>query len=526
MNKFNVLEISPELLKGINKKKYEEMTEVQARAIPLALEGYDVIVEAPTGTGKTMAFAIPILESIEDNDKLQAIILAPTRELVIQITKEIKEVASFQKFKITSIYGGEHIERQFRELKKNPQIIVATPGRLMDHMQRQTIKLKDIKIFVLDEADEMLNMGFREDIDYILADVKNRKQTMLFSATISKEIEELGRLYLTSPKTIRVKGEETKPHIKQTYVMIEEKDKVEAITRIIDYYDYKLVIVFCNTKKAVDEVSYKLTSSGYNAIALHGDMKQMQRDQVMHRFRSGDINILVASDVAARGLDVDDVDVVINYDVPQDDEYYVHRIGRTGRARRSGMAITLVLRKERYRLKQINIAAGSNLELFKIPTLNEVMEVRINKVITEALKNSYASDNKYGKIINKAINDNSIDKDELIYGLLIGKLKNFENSAERLDLNDNEGFGKSRQVRMFITLGKKDKFKAKTIRELIMNKVKVKPKDITNVDVFEKFSFFEVPTNLAGQVLSKLHKSIVLGKRVSVEVANDKKKRR
>lgn len=521
-NKFNELSISPELLKGISKKKYEEMTEVQARVIPLALDGLDVIVEAPTGTGKTMAFAIPILESIDNSKTLQAIILAPTRELALQIKNEFNSVASYQNINVVAIYGGESYEKQFRELKKQPQIIVATPGRLMDHMQRKTIKLNDIKIFVLDEADEMLNMGFREDIDFILADIKNRKQTMLFSATISKEIEEIGKLYLKNPVTVRVKDETTKPQIKQKYVLIEENNKIEAITRIIDYFGYKLVMVFCNTKKAVDEVSYKLSSSGYIVEALHGDMKQMQRDLVMKRFRSGEVNILVASDVAARGLDIDDVDVVINYDVPTDDEYYVHRIGRTGRAKRSGLAITFVLKKERHRLKYMSLASKSEIELMKLPTLREVMEVRINRIIVDALKNDLNSN--YIKIINKVIEEHDIDKDRLIYGLLSNKLNKLDVTAEVIDLKEDKQ-SDSKYTRMFISLGKKDNANAKKIKDLLINHANISAKEISSIDVYDKFSFFDVSSKVAGQVIKRVHNKVHLGKKISVEIANDKKKR-
>jgi len=293
MNKFVDLNVDPLIKKGIEKKQFEEMTEVQESVIPLALEGLDVIAQAPTGTGKTISFAIPLLESIDPtSENIQAIIIAPTRELAVQITEEIKEVAYFQKkIKIVAVYGGEFIGRQMNALKARPQIIVATPGRLMDHLRRRTIKLKNIKTVVLDEADEMLNMGFREDIDTILSEINTDHQTMLFSATISKGIEDIAKTYLKSPRIIRIsKNSLTVPLIDQRYISVDSKDKIEVMSRIIDLNDYNLVMIFCNTKRAVDEVSSKLLQRGFMVEALHGDMKQMQRDRVMQRFKGGQIN--------------------------------------------------------------------------------------------------------------------------------------------------------------------------------------------------------------------------------------------
>ncbi|MDD3348664.1 MAG: DEAD/DEAH box helicase, partial [Bacilli bacterium] len=356
MKKFEELMINPLLIKGIEKMKFEAMTEIQEKVIPTALEMQDIIAQAPTGTGKTVAYALPILNKIDiTTEVIQTIVIAPTRELAVQITKEINTVAYYLKdVKAVAIYGGESIDRQITALKKRPQIIVATPGRLMDHMERRTVRLDNVTTVILDEADEMLNMGFKEDIDYILTNIKLDHQTMLFSATISKEIERIATRFLNKPITIRIAASElTVPTISQKMIEVKEKDKVEIIARLIDINDYKLVMVFCNTKRMVDEVTSQLLLRGFMTEALHGDMKQMQRDRVMNRFRGGLINILVASDVAARGLDIDDVDVVVNYDVPTDEEYYVHRIGRTGRAKKLGLSVTLVTRSEKNRLKSI-----------------------------------------------------------------------------------------------------------------------------------------------------------------------------
>ena len=337
---FNNLPIEENLIKATQRCGYEEMTEVQELVIPVALEGNDILAQAPTGTGKTCAYGLPILENINlrSND-VQVLILAPTRELAIQITEDLREYSYYKEgVRIVTLYGGEYIEKQITSLKKKPQIVVATPGRLMDHMERRTVRLDRLTTVVLDEADEMLNMGFREDIDTILSQTnENDHQTMLFSATFSKEIENITKEYLHNPKTIKVSRKElTMSNITQNYVTVREQDKVEVISRIIDINSYEVVMIFCNTKKTVDEVTSGLLQRGFVAEALHGDMKQLQRERVMTRFKNKQINILVASDVAARGLDISGISHIYNYDIPESAETYIHRIGRTGRAGEEG----------------------------------------------------------------------------------------------------------------------------------------------------------------------------------------------
>ena len=375
---FTNLPIDENLIKATLRCGYEEMTEVQELVIPVALEGHDVLAQAPTGTGKTCAFGLPILENINiKSNNAQVLILAPTRELAIQISEDLREYAYYKEgIRIVTLYGGEYIEKQITSLKKKPQIVVATPGRLMDHMERRTVRLDNISTVVLDEADEMLNMGFREDIDTILSQVKdNDHQTMLFSATFSPEIEAITKEYLRKPKVIKINRKElTLSNITQNYLTVREQDKVEVISRIIDINSYDLVMIFCNTKKTVDEVTSGLLQRGFVTEALHGDMKQMQRERVMARFKAKQVNILVASDVAARGLDVSDVDVVFNFDLPQEDEYYVHRIGRTGRAKREGVAISLISGKEIYRLKSIMKYTKAEITPIQIPNLDLVIK--------------------------------------------------------------------------------------------------------------------------------------------------------
>ena len=338
--RFEELNLSSEILKAVENKGFEETTPIQAQSIPYIMEGRDIIGQAQTGTGKTAAFGIPILEKLSHEEKtVQGMVICPTRELAIQVAEEIRELAKFKRgVEILPIYGGQPIDRQIKALQKRPQIIVGTPGRIMDHMNRGTLKIDKVRMIVLDEADEMLDMGFIEDIITILKAVPEERQTMLFSATMPKPILELTKRFQKNPKHVMVVHKElTAPKVEQIYFEVKEKTKPEVLSRLIDMYNPKLSLVFCNTKRKVDELVAELQGRGYFADGLHGDLKQVQRDRVMSKFRSGAVDILVATDVAARGIDVDDIEAVFNYDLPQDEEYYVHRIGRTARAGRESL---------------------------------------------------------------------------------------------------------------------------------------------------------------------------------------------
>lgn len=385
--KFTELKLSKEVLRAIEKMGFEETMPIQSEAIPPMLEGRDVIAQAPTGTGKTCAFGIPVIENISQEDRsIQVLVLCPTRELVIQTAEELQNVAKFKKdIMILPIYGGQQIERQIIALRKRPQIVVATPGRMMDHLRRRTAKINTLKVVVLDEADEMLNMGFREDIDTILQTVPEEKQMVLFSATLSKDIREIANTYQKDAVMVKIAHKEmTIPTIAQYYLEVKGKNKLELLTRIIDSNRYTLCIVFCNTKKMVDELAETLVRRGYSAEALHGDIKQAQRDKVMSRFRKGAVDILVATDVAARGIDVDDIEAVINYDIPSELEYYVHRIGRTGRANKAGVAYTFVAGREMSKLRDIMYYTKAKIHLFKLPTLIDVEEMRVSQILKNA----------------------------------------------------------------------------------------------------------------------------------------------
>ena len=532
---FTNLPIDENLIKATLRCGYEEMTEVQELVIPVALEGHDVLAQAPTGTGKTCAFGLPILENVNiKSNNAQVLILAPTRELAIQISEDLREYAYYKEgVRIVTLYGGEYIEKQITSLKKKPQIIVATPGRLMDHMERRTVRLDNINTVVLDEADEMLNMGFREDIDTILSQVKdNDHQTMLFSATFSPEIEAITKEYLRKPQVIKINRKElTLSNITQNYLTVREQDKVEVISRIIDINSYDLVMIFCNTKKTVDEVTSGLLQRGFVTETLHGDMKQLQRERVMNRFKAKQVNILVASDVAARGLDVNDVDVVFNYDLPQEDEYYVHRIGRTGRAKREGVAISLISGKEIYRLKSIMKYTKAEITPVQIPNLDLVIKSRVERIIrgakTETTKNI---NNKYFKAIRKAIYElacEDISAEEIITGLILQQM-NIEQDEEVVEVkNALEKTVSSRKkdvIRFFINIGKKDKIKVYNLTDMIVKRTRLSNADINNVDIHDEFSFFEVPRTYENEIYAAFNRKEKNGRKIVVEESHPKEK--
>ena len=535
---FKDLQINEQILNGIARKEFTTLTEIQEKVIPFALSGKDLLGQAPTGTGKTLAFTIPILDKIDEEKRVcQALIIAPTRELAMQITSDINEISYYMNVKAVTLYGGELIDKQITALRRKPQVIVATPGRLLDHVNRGTVSLDNVKIVVLDEADEMLDMGFREDINAILDKVPEH-QTMLFSATFSNDIEEIAYKYMNDPKKIAVNhGSLTVERIDQKYILCAEKDKIEVISRIIEVREFKIVMIFCNTKKSVDEVTSALLTRGFLAEALHGDMKQMQRDRVMARFREGTINVLVASDVAARGLDIENVDVVFNYDLPTDEEYYVHRIGRTGRASKDGLSISLITPKEKWRLYSIIRYAKTKIEQIQVPSLDKVIKLRTKRLLSRALEiaslNNNFEDvdyesNKYMSIIEKQIEKfEDAPKDLLIKGLLSiiinadGKNNEIEEAKEEV----NSRLAKNSQggVRMFITLGKRDNIRIYTITDMLVKNTSLSNAEINNVSLCDNFSFFEVPSEHVDEVLSLSDEIRYKGRRLRIEVTKNPK---
>lgn len=374
---FNDLHLSENLLKALADMNFSNPSSIQKEAIPQVLSGNDIIAKAPTGSGKTAAFAIPIIEKLDlnpDNKSIQALVLCPTRELTIQVHKEFEKLTKYEEnVAVVSVYGGQNIDRQLNALKRNPQIIVATPGRLMDHLRRGSINLNAAHTIVLDEADEMLDMGFREDIHTILEGTPVNRQTILFSATMAKDIIEITKKFQKSPNIVDVTDNlMNTPNIEQQYFEVVEKNKVELLTRLLTLHNVKLALVFCNTKSNVDRVVEILKTKGYFSDAIHGDMNQAQREKVMRGFRNGSVEVLVATDVAGRGIDVKNIEAVFNYDLPRDDEDYIHRIGRTARAGESGIAFTFVSKKQTQSIRRIERANGIQIHQKEIPTYEEI----------------------------------------------------------------------------------------------------------------------------------------------------------
>lgn len=416
-------DIDERILRAVKELGYEVMTPIQSQAIPVMLEGKDVIGQAQTGTGKTAAFGIPIIQNADpDNGHLQAIVLCPTRELAIQAAEEIRKYAKYMAgIKVLPVYGGQDISKQIRSLKGDVQVVVGTPGRVMDHMRRHTLKLDHLKTIILDEADEMLDMGFREDIETILKEIPADHQTGLFSATMPKPILDITQSYQKEDAVfLKMPAKElTIPLVKQYYYEVSRKNKEEVVSRLLDYYNPKRTLIFCNTKRMVDELAENLTGRGYFAEALHGDLSQQQRDRVMAGFRNGQTEILIATDVAARGIDVDDVEAVFNYDIPQDIEYYVHRIGRTGRAGKKGRAFTLVVGREVYKIRDIERVCKTKVEARSVPSAADIKSSKSEKILNRILdvySNNDITD--MTKIIEQKLNDEDCTAIELAAAFL------------------------------------------------------------------------------------------------------------
>ena len=420
--KYEESELDKRIIKAVTEMGYEEMTPIQQMAIPLLLEGRDIIGQAQTGTGKTAAFGIPLLQAMDtENEHVQGIILCPTRELAIQAAEELRHFSKYMTgIKVLPVYGGQDIDKQIRSLYSKTTIVVGTPGRVLDHIRRHTLKLNDIKVVVLDEADEMLNMGFIEDIETILASVPEEHQTALFSATMPQSIIKIAKKYQKDAQKIEIaKKELTIPLVKQYYYEVKRQNKAEVVSRLLDYYNPKLSLIFCNTKKMVDDLTEDLKGRGYFAEGLHGDMSQMMRDKVMKGFRSGTVEILIATDVAARGLDVEGVEAVFNYDIPQDIEYYVHRIGRTGRAGKKGRSFTLVVGKEIFRIRDIERACNTKVKARTVPSVADIQGAQANKVFSEVMELMNSADMAaLEQLIQEKINEEDVTALELCAGFL------------------------------------------------------------------------------------------------------------
>ena len=527
--RFEEMGLSEEIQKAVRYMGFEEASPIQAKAIPAMISGIDLIGQAQTGTGKTAAFGIPLLEKVDPKlKKLQAIVLCPTRELAIQVADEIRNLSRYMHgIKVLPIYGGQDIVKQIRSLKSGTQIVIGTPGRVMDHMRRKTMKLDFVHTVVLDEADEMLNMGFREDIEFVLSGVPEERQTVLFSATMPKPIMEITKKFQNNAKVIKVtKKELTVPNIEQYYYDVKPKKKEEVLSRLLDIYSPRLSVVFCNTKKQVDLLVNALLGRGYFAAGLHGDMKQEQRDRVMQGFRTGKTEILVATDVAARGIDVDEVEAVFNYDLPQDDEYYVHRIGRTGRAGREGRAFSFVSGKEVYKLKEIQRYCKTKIYAQKVPSLNDVANTKMENILDDVERVIEQEDlDMMINAIEERVNNSeftAMDMAAAFLKICCGMTEHNKNTEESDWEFGDTGAGEDGMVRLFINIGKKQRVRPGDILGAIAGESGMDGKLIGTIDMYDKYTFVEVPREYAREVLNAMKNVKIKGKTVAVEPANQK----
>jgi ATP-dependent RNA helicase DeaD len=526
---FEELALSQEVRKAVLEMGFEQCTPIQAQAIPVLLEGKDVIGQAQTGTGKTVAFGIPIVEKLDARDRhVQSLILCPTRELAIQVSEEIRKLIRFKPgVQIVPIYGGQPIERQIRALRQGVHVVIGTPGRVIDHIERRSLDLSQTKTIVLDEADEMLDMGFREDIESILKSIPETRQTVFFSATMAKPILALTKEYQTNPVHIAVLHKElTVSNIDQKYLDLPERSKMEGLSRLIDLHDPKLSLVFCNTKRKVNDVVSELQARGYFADGLHGDLKQSERNAVMDKFRKGIVDILVATDVAARGIDVDDVEVVFNYDVPLDEESYVHRIGRTGRAGKSGKAFTFVAGREMYQLRDIERYTKSKILVQKMPTVNEVEEKKMGQMLDRV--KSMIEEGHLAKqidLVEKMMGDHysSVEVAAALLKLLMGDNEKAADGKPQPSQGSAEDQGaEPGMVRLFINLGRNQRIQPKDIVGAIANEAGIAGKSIGLIDIYENFTFVEVPQGDAPKVLEVMQNSQIKGKAIRIQVARRK----
>jgi len=518
--KFEDFSISKETLRTVSEIGFEEPTPIQVTAIPLILQGKDVIGQAQTGTGKTAAFGIPIVEMAKKGKKPFAIILEPTRELAVQVALEMNRIGSGKKIHAFPVYGGKSIDIQIRALRAGVDVVVGTPGRIIDHIQRKTLSLSDIRIVVLDEADEMLDMGFIEDIETILKTTPAERQTLLFSATMPLPILNITKKFMRTPEKIRINPKDVVvPSIKQVFYEVRDADKLNALTRLIDVEDPLLAIVFCHTKREVDDVAMKLQQMGYNASPLHGDFTQTHRDEVMDKFKKGKLDILVATDVAARGLDIKNVTHVINYSIPQNPLSYIHRIGRTGRAGKSGIAITLVSPREYRHLKLIERTAKTTIDKKSLPTSKEVLKAKEKSIAKEiALMISEKKHEGYLKTIEVLAAECSVAE------IAAAALCIAYGEPKVAHVNESAAPEQRGNIaRLFMTIGRKDKITVAEIVKAIASGARIPGSRIGKIELHDSFTFVEVPADLADVVIHSLDDMMVMGRRVQIKPANARK---
>jgi ATP-dependent RNA helicase DeaD len=539
MIKFEEMGLTPGILRAIKDLGFEQPMPVQEKVIPMMLnEERDIIALAQTGTGKTAAFGLPLVLSTNcEINRTQSLILCPTRELCIQITGDLYSYAKYTgNLKILAVYGGSSIEKQIKELKKGVHIIVATPGRLIDLIGRKVVKLENVNTVILDEADEMLNMGFIDSINEILEEIPEERRTLLFSATMAQEISLIAKKYMNNPAEIIIGTKNSSAaNVSHNYYLVHAKDKYKVLKRISDFEPDIYAIIFCRTRKETQEVASKLINDGYNADALHGDLSQAQRDVVMQKFRQKSLQMLVATDVAARGLDVDDLTHVINFSLPDDTEVYTHRSGRTGRAGKRGISISLVHLKEKNNLHKIERMLKKSFKSLPVPTGSEICGKQLFHWVNnlEKVSTYHQEIEKYLPEIKQKLE--KLDREELLRRVVSLEFDRFlddyrtgDNNVETFTDKEIITRNRSRQKyqgsfkRLFINLGKSDGFYPEQLIELVNTNTRGKKIPIGKIDLLKNFSFFEVETDSANELIGALNNSMFMNRRVSVEIAQEK----
>jgi ATP-dependent RNA helicase DeaD len=523
---FKDLHLSHALMKAIEELGFEEPTPIQKLTIPHALQGRDIIGQAQTGTGKTASFGIPIVEKDFSGKKPYALVIEPTRELAMQVSAELSSLAKHKKSSILTVYGGASMVEQMKALRKGTNVVVGTPGRIIDHLTRGTMSADNVSIVVLDEADEMLDMGFIADIEKILQTTPASRQTMLYSATMPTEILKIAKRHMRDPLKIAINVTDIiTPKIKQVFYEVLERDKTEVLRRLLDVEAPELTLIFCHTKRDVDDVAARLQKLGYNAGALHGDFTQSHREDIMGKFREGRIDILVATDVAGRGIDIENISHVINYSIPQNPEGYIHRIGRTGRAGRTGIAVTFVTPREYRQLQMIERIAKTKLSRKEIPTAAEVKKARhrlIKKELSEIIEQD--KHKQYMTVIRELAETANIEElGAAALSMAFGNMevadliKSHPRPTERG--MPERGFGEKGMTRLFMTLGRKDKIQTAEVLKSIAGEAGIPGRSVGKIDIMDSFTFFEVPSDIVEKVIVAMNKAVIKGKKVSVQKA-------
>ncbi len=545
--KFIETGLRPELLKGIEALGFEELTPVQEKVIPVILETEkDIIALAQTGTGKTAAFGLPVIEDTDiEEQEVQTLVLAPTRELCMQITKDLQGFAKYYpRLRVVPVYGGASADNQIRELRRGAHIVVATPGRMLDLLRRRAVDISGVKNVVLDEADEMLNMGFRDELEGILRETPADRRTLLFSATMQKEVARMADRYMELPEKITIgKQNAGAENIRHTWFEISARHRYEALKRLADINHDMYGIVFCRTRRETRDVAEKLIGDGYNADALHGDLSQSQRDQVMRRFRNRSLQMLVATDVAARGIDVDDITHIINYNLPDDPEVYTHRSGRTGRAGKSGVSIAMITPREKNRIREIEKIIGKKFTKGTIPSGEEICRKQLFRLI-DRMEKAEVDEKQIEPFMEEVFRKLEwMSKEEIIrhfVSLEFNRVLEYYKDAPDLNIpsdttkksrrEEDQLFrtggrkkGKTVYTRFFISLGKKDKIEPRNIIGLVNDLTGNRDINIGHIDIHDSFAFFEAGREHATQILTSFHEASYRGRVVRVDEASERK---